>query len=277
VGTQQPATGLQCEPHIPLHADCCSMLNRRREEPQTAGCFFDAVPVSDEVRTLGCTLRHEKKHPGGDFLLTRHEHLQHLLVCRFLALRCQLLNADTSRASEPYACSVMCCPAACTCSVHSSNFVMTAAAQNLLCLQLASGIGVVLDDPFKLWLVGGCVPAALGKSLQQPWVRDSSSTVEHCSWLQQCWLTENITRTSGVTVYAVPLLHNACTGWATPTSTHGSSRAHWLLLFHLQVWCSPLACCTGCGHPWCATHQKGRRPQLHAWRRWGPSAQMKRS
>lgn len=39
---------------------------------------------------------------------------------------------------------------------------MTAAAQNLLCLQLAASIGVTLDDPFKLWLLGSCVPATLG-------------------------------------------------------------------------------------------------------------------
>jgi hypothetical protein len=48
------------------------------------------------------------------------------------------------------------------CSTQSSNFVMTAAAQNLLCLQLAASIGVGLDDPFKTWLLGGCVPACLG-------------------------------------------------------------------------------------------------------------------
>lgn len=56
-------------------------------------------------------------------------------------------------------------PASCcvACSMHSSNFVMTAAAQNLLCLQLAAGIGVILDDPFQIWLKGSCVPAALGK------------------------------------------------------------------------------------------------------------------
>lgn len=47
-------------------------------------------------------------------------------------------------------------------STHSSNFVMTAAGQNLLCLQLAASIGVSLDDPFKLWLTGSCVPAVLG-------------------------------------------------------------------------------------------------------------------
>jgi hypothetical protein len=48
-------------------------------------------------------------------------------------------------------------------STQSSNFVMTAAAQNLLCLQLAASIGVSLDDPFKTWLLGGCVPACLGE------------------------------------------------------------------------------------------------------------------
>lgn len=41
---------------------------------------------------------------------------------------------------------------------------MTAAGQNLLCLQLAASIGVSLDDPFKLWLTGSCVPAVLGES-----------------------------------------------------------------------------------------------------------------
>jgi hypothetical protein len=54
----------------------------------------------------------------------------------------------------------------CICSTHSSNFVMTAAAQNLLCLQLAAGIGVQFDDPFKTWLLGACVPATLGESVR---------------------------------------------------------------------------------------------------------------
>jgi hypothetical protein len=48
-------------------------------------------------------------------------------------------------------------------SVHSSNFVMTAAAQNLLCLQMAASVGVTLDDPFLTWLSGSCVPVLLGE------------------------------------------------------------------------------------------------------------------
>jgi hypothetical protein len=48
-------------------------------------------------------------------------------------------------------------------SVHSSNFVMTAAAQNLLCLQMAASVGVTLDDPFVTWLSGSCVPVLLGE------------------------------------------------------------------------------------------------------------------
>jgi DASS family divalent anion:Na+ symporter len=47
-------------------------------------------------------------------------------------------------------------------SVHSSNFVMTAAAQNLLCLQMAASVGVSLDDPFMTWLAGSSVPVLLG-------------------------------------------------------------------------------------------------------------------
>lgn len=142
----------------------------------------------------------------------------------------QLTNPDMPGPLSLTPAESLCCPAACTCSVHSSNFVMTAAAQNLLCLQLASGIGVVLDDPFKLWLVGGCVPAALGKKES-----DSSSTVKHCSLLQQCWLTESITRTSSFTVTQcrcciTPILTANCIGWATPTSTRGNSPTHWLFV-----------------------------------------------
>ncbi|WIA38713.1 hypothetical protein OEZ86_002013 [Tetradesmus obliquus] len=47
-------------------------------------------------------------------------------------------------------------------SVHSSNFVMTAAAQNLLCLQMAASVGVSLGDPFMTWLAGSSVPVLLG-------------------------------------------------------------------------------------------------------------------
>lgn len=48
-------------------------------------------------------------------------------------------------------------------SVHSSNFVMTAAAQNLLCLQMAASVGVSLGDPFMTWLAGSSVPVLLGE------------------------------------------------------------------------------------------------------------------
>lgn len=47
-------------------------------------------------------------------------------------------------------------------SIHSSSIVMTAAAQNLLCLQLAGGLGVQFDDPFATWVSGACVPVLCG-------------------------------------------------------------------------------------------------------------------
>lgn len=50
-------------------------------------------------------------------------------------------------------------------SVHSSNLVVTAGAQNLLCLQLAASVGVRLNDPFVVWLSGAWLPALLGRLL----------------------------------------------------------------------------------------------------------------
>lgn len=47
-------------------------------------------------------------------------------------------------------------------SVHSSALFLTAAAQNLLCMKLASELGVNIPNPWVTWFKGALVPAALG-------------------------------------------------------------------------------------------------------------------
>jgi DASS family divalent anion:Na+ symporter len=51
-------------------------------------------------------------------------------------------------------------------SAHSSNFVPTAAAQNLLCLQLAASIGAPVPDPFMTWVQGAVVPVLIGEQMK---------------------------------------------------------------------------------------------------------------
>ncbi|MFS7979239.1 putative solute carrier family 13 [Helianthus anomalus] len=45
------------------------------------------------------------------------------------------------------------------CSGNSSALFLTAAAQNLLCLQLAEGLGVVVADPWVEWFIAASLPA----------------------------------------------------------------------------------------------------------------------
>jgi DASS family divalent anion:Na+ symporter len=47
-------------------------------------------------------------------------------------------------------------------SVHSSALFLTAAAQNLLCMKLATELGVVIPSPWVTWFKGAAVPALLG-------------------------------------------------------------------------------------------------------------------
>ena len=47
-------------------------------------------------------------------------------------------------------------------SVHSSAMFLTAAAQNLLCLKLASEMGVAISNPWVTWLKGALGPALVG-------------------------------------------------------------------------------------------------------------------
>ena len=47
-------------------------------------------------------------------------------------------------------------------SVHSSAMFLTAAAQNLLCLKLASEMGVAISNPWVTWLKGAIGPALVG-------------------------------------------------------------------------------------------------------------------
>lgn len=51
-------------------------------------------------------------------------------------------------------------------SAHSSNLFLTAAAQNLLCIQLAADAGAPIQNPFLTWVLRACVPGIIGK--QQP-------------------------------------------------------------------------------------------------------------
>ena len=48
------------------------------------------------------------------------------------------------------------------CSGHSSALCMTAAAQNLLSLKLAAGLGIVIANPWITWFKAACVPGILG-------------------------------------------------------------------------------------------------------------------
>ena len=47
-------------------------------------------------------------------------------------------------------------------SVHSSALFLTAAAQNLLCMKLASELGVVIASPWVTWFTAALVPALVG-------------------------------------------------------------------------------------------------------------------
>ena len=47
-------------------------------------------------------------------------------------------------------------------SVHSSALFLTAAAQNLLCMKLATELGVNIPNPWVMWFKGALVPALLG-------------------------------------------------------------------------------------------------------------------
>ena len=47
-------------------------------------------------------------------------------------------------------------------SVHSSALFLTAAAQNLLCMKLASELGVLVVSPWVTWFKAAIVPAAVG-------------------------------------------------------------------------------------------------------------------
>ncbi len=47
-------------------------------------------------------------------------------------------------------------------SVHSSALFLTAAAQNLLCLKLATEMGVVIFSPWVTWVKGALAPALVG-------------------------------------------------------------------------------------------------------------------
>lgn len=47
-------------------------------------------------------------------------------------------------------------------SVHSSALFLTAAAQNLLCMKLASELGVLVASPWVTWFKAALVPALVG-------------------------------------------------------------------------------------------------------------------
>lgn len=47
-------------------------------------------------------------------------------------------------------------------SVHSSALFLTAAAQNLLCMKLASELGVLIVSPWVTWFKAAIVPALVG-------------------------------------------------------------------------------------------------------------------
>ena len=47
-------------------------------------------------------------------------------------------------------------------SVHSSALFLTAAAQNLLCMKLASELGVAIASPWVTWFTAALAPALVG-------------------------------------------------------------------------------------------------------------------
>lgn len=47
-------------------------------------------------------------------------------------------------------------------SNHTSALFLTAAAQNLLCLNLAASLGVVINNAWTTWFIAACVPALVG-------------------------------------------------------------------------------------------------------------------
>lgn len=65
-------------------------------------------------------------------------------------------------------------------SVHSSALFLTAAAQNLLCLKLATEMGVVISSPWVTWVKGALAPALVGM-LVTPFLIYKVSPVHHIS------------------------------------------------------------------------------------------------
>lgn len=65
-------------------------------------------------------------------------------------------------------------------SVHTSALFLTAAAQNLLCLKLATEMGVVIASPWVTWLKGAFAPALVGL-LVTPFIMYKVSLPKPCS------------------------------------------------------------------------------------------------
>jgi DASS family divalent anion:Na+ symporter len=47
-------------------------------------------------------------------------------------------------------------------SIHSSNLFLTAAAQNLLCLDMAAAVGAPVPNAFATWTLGAALPSLVG-------------------------------------------------------------------------------------------------------------------
>ncbi len=46
--------------------------------------------------------------------------------------------------------------------VHTTSFILTASAQNLLCLNMAEELGAVVSNSFMQWMAGAAVPSLIG-------------------------------------------------------------------------------------------------------------------
>jgi di/tricarboxylate transporter len=93
-------------------------------------------------------------------------------------------------------------------SVNSSAMFLTAAAQNLLCMKLATELGVVIPSPWLTWFKAAVLPAALGL-LITPFLLYKASL-----WSQRCQAPHGC---HPAMVLAVNL---NCCYYTTPVSKH---------------------------------------------------------
>lgn len=154
-------------------------------------------------------------------------------------------------------------------SSHTCALFLTASAQNVLCLQLAEGLGVDVGSHFVTWTAGACVPALIGARRAQhaPPGKHHARTGarvrrklmrERCASArvaaagsgraEWCVVRRDVSGVTGVCVH--------CFGRSAGT------RSPQAPLLHPTWW-------PGCSRPRRAAHRQRQRRPPRGWRRWG--------